>query len=185
MCDITDRVARFGLKFFSLRELIGNSPPLLPLSAPSFLLPSPTPPSRVLSTSPAFCKFHFSIYKVFLLLNKKIARFGLACRATAEEEGLRVCARRRAAVRQRGELRATDPENASPRARARARARARPSAKGAVSPANLQRQRRHPPPPTSPPPPPPNTQEPKIKRAALGAERRRACSRSECMCVIR
>ena len=51
------------------------------------------------------------------------ARFGLACRAASEEEGLGGCAGRSAAVRRRGELRAANPESAGPRAQARARAR--------------------------------------------------------------
>ena len=49
VCNITDRPARFGLKIFSLRELIRNSHPLLFLSFPSYLLPSlpfPPPPIR-------------------------------------------------------------------------------------------------------------------------------------------
>ena len=49
------------------------------------------------------------------------ARFGLACRAASEEEGLGGCAGRSAAVGRRGELRAANPESAEPRARARAR----------------------------------------------------------------
>ena len=59
--NLTDRPARFGLKKFSLRKLIRNSPPLLSLSSPLFFssslslfpeLPPPPPPQHPPNPAP-------------------------------------------------------------------------------------------------------------------------------------